>query len=61
MPPYFPCWTRCARTFGETAFLVFWGVAFPWAICLLFSVWFCFAYMADDDLGQDPEEGGGHA
>ena len=34
---------------------VFWGIAFPWGLCLLFSVWFCFVYMADDDLGQDRE------
>jgi hypothetical protein len=39
---------------------VFWSVVLPWAICLAFSVWFCFAYMADDDLGQDPEEDTGH-
>ena len=39
---------------------VFWSVVLPWAICLAFSVWFCFVYMADDDLGQDPEEGSGH-
>ena len=38
---------------------VFWGVAFPWGLCLLLSVWFCFRYMADDDLGQD-REGPGH-
>ncbi len=35
---------------------VFWSVTVPWAICLVFSVWFCFVYMADDDLGQDPDE-----
>ncbi|HJT79534.1 MAG TPA: DUF997 family protein [Gemmataceae bacterium] len=40
---------------------VFWSVVLPWALCLLFSVWFCFAFMADDDLGQDPDEGHGHA
>ena len=40
---------------------VFWGVVLPWGSCLAFSVWFCFAYMADDDLGQDPEEGEGRA
>jgi hypothetical protein len=34
---------------------VFWGIALPWALCLLLSVWFCFRYMADDDLGQDRE------
>jgi hypothetical protein len=40
---------------------VFWGIALPWSVCLVFSVWFCFVYMADDDLGQDPGEGPGHA
>jgi hypothetical protein len=39
---------------------VFWGVVLPWALCLAFSVWFCFAYMADDDLGRDPDEEAGH-
>jgi hypothetical protein len=38
---------------------VFWSVVLPWGICLAFTVWFCFAYMADDDLGQDPDEGDG--
>ena len=36
---------------------VFWSVVLPWGICLAFSVWFCFRYMADDDLGQDPGRG----
>ena len=35
---------------------VFWAVVFPWGLALLFSIWFCFFFMADDDLGQDPEE-----
>jgi hypothetical protein len=39
---------------------VFWCVVVPWLVCLLFSVWFCFAYMADDDLGHDPDEEPGH-
>jgi hypothetical protein len=40
---------------------VFWAVVLPWGLALIFSVWFCFAFMADDDLGQDPEEKGeGH-
>jgi hypothetical protein len=39
---------------------VFWVVVLPWGLALLFSVWFCFAFMADDDLGQDPDEGDGH-
>jgi hypothetical protein len=40
---------------------VFWAVVVPWGACIAFSVWFCFGYMADDDLGQDPEEGDGGA
>ena len=39
---------------------VFWGVVFPWVLCFGFSTWFCFGYMADDDLGQDPAEGADH-
>jgi hypothetical protein len=40
---------------------VFWSVVLPWGLCLLFSVWFCFGYMADDDLGHDPDERPDHA
>jgi hypothetical protein len=40
---------------------VFWGIAIPWVICVVFTVWFCFFFMADDDLGRDPDEGHGHA
>jgi hypothetical protein len=40
---------------------VFWSVVLPWGICLAFSVWFCFVYMADDDLGHDTEEGDSRA
>jgi len=40
---------------------VLWSVVLPWGTCLVFSIWFCFAYMADDDLGKDPDEGDGHA
>ena len=39
---------------------VFWSVVVPWALSLLFSIWFCFFYMADDDLGEDRPEGPGH-
>lgn len=39
---------------------VFWSVMVPWVLCLLFSIWFCFVFMSDDDLGHDPEEGTGH-
>jgi Protein of unknown function (DUF997) len=40
---------------------IFWSVVLPWILCFLFSIWFCFRYMADDDLGKDPEEGEMHA
>jgi len=39
---------------------VFWSVVLPWALCLTFSVWYCFVFMADDDLGQDVGEDSGH-
>ena len=39
----------------------FWGVALPWLLCVLFSAWFCFGFMADDDLGRDADPGDGHA
>ena len=40
---------------------VFWGVAVPWVLCFLFSIWFCFFYMADDDLGRDRAGDADHA
>jgi hypothetical protein len=39
---------------------VFWSVVAPWGICLVYSTWFCFWYMADDDLGEDRAGGPGH-
>jgi hypothetical protein len=40
---------------------VFWSVLLPWGGALIFGGWFCFGYMADDDLGQDPIESDPHA
>lgn len=40
---------------------VFWNVVVPWGLCLVFSVWYCFRFMADDDLGEDQAEGPDHA
>ena len=34
---------------------LFWGIGLPWILADIFTVWFCFFYMADDDLGEDPE------
>jgi hypothetical protein len=39
---------------------VFWGIVVPWGLCLVYSAWFCFVTMADDDLGQDQPEKSGH-
>ena len=35
---------------------LYWGIAAPWIAANLFTTWFCFAYMKDDDLGQNPDE-----
>ncbi len=35
---------------------VVWAIVLPWSVLLVFSGWFCFGFMADDDLGRDPEE-----
>jgi hypothetical protein len=40
---------------------VFWCVVLPWGMCGLFAAWFCFRFMADDDLGRDRDEGEPHA
>jgi hypothetical protein len=34
---------------------VFWGVGFPWLVADVFTVWLCFFYMKDDDLGEAHE------
>ena len=39
---------------------VLWSVVVPWGLCLIFTVWFCFFFMADDDLGEDRDEGAPH-
>lgn len=44
-----------ALIFGVPAWL-FWGIAVPWLVADLLTVWFCFGFMKDDDLGQAPEE-----
>lgn len=30
---------------------VFWGIALPWLVADIFTVWFCLSYMKEDDLG----------
>ncbi len=36
---------------------VFWGIVVPWTVCTLFSFWFSFGFMRDDDLGEEADEG----
>lgn len=36
------------------------SIVVPWVLCFGFTTWFCFFYMADDDLGQDRAEGDRH-
>ncbi|MDA1013030.1 MAG: hypothetical protein O3A00_01095 [Planctomycetota bacterium] len=42
---------------------LFWGIAVPWVLADLFTVWFCLCYMKNDELGHaDDEDGhGDHA
>ena len=42
-------------TFGMPSWVV-WGIAVPWIAADVFTVWFCFFYMKNDDLGVSPEE-----
>jgi hypothetical protein len=38
----------------------FWGIATPWILANVFTVWFCFRFMEDDPLeasAADPEQG----
>lgn len=39
---------------GVPAWL-FWGIGIPWLVADLFTTWFCFRFMADDDLGEAHE------
>jgi hypothetical protein len=32
---------------------LFWGIAVPWLIADLFTLWFCFFYMKDADLEEE--------
>lgn len=34
---------------------LFWGIFVPWIVADVFTTWFCFCYMKDDDLGEADE------
>ena len=37
---------------------VMWGIIVPWVACVLFGIWFAYAYMADDEvsMGSLPDD-----
>ena len=45
---------------GETPTLwgipswVVWGILCPWLLVNVFAFWFCFFFIRDEDLGEDP-------
>ncbi len=43
--------------FGIPTWL-FWGIFIPWIVADVFTTWFCFCYMKDDDLGEELENDG---
>lgn len=44
-----------STVFGIPAWL-FWGIGVPWLAADIFTTWFCFCYMKDDDLGEAHED-----
>ena len=44
-----------ATVFGVPAWL-FWGIVVPWLVADLFTIWFCWRFMKDDDLGAAGDE-----
>jgi hypothetical protein len=34
---------------------VFWGIIAPWGVCAVVACWFSYSFMADEDLGEDPD------
>lgn len=34
---------------------LFWGIFLPWLLADALTIWFCFFYMKDDDLGEAHE------
>jgi len=43
-----------STTLGIPTWL-FWGILVPWLVADVFTTWFCFFYMKEDDLGEAHE------
>ncbi len=37
---------------------LFWGIAVPWVVADVITIWFCFGFMQLDDLGETAEDDG---
>ena len=35
---------------------IFWGILAPWLVADVFTIWFCFFYMQDENLGEAGDE-----
>ena len=46
-----------STTWGLPTWL-FWGILIPWVAANIFTIGFCFFYMADDDLGETVDDTG---
>ena len=47
--------TAILKTVWGVPAWVFWGIVAPWLAANVFTFWFCFSFMADDDLGEETE------
>ena len=43
-------------TIGGIPAWIVWGVGAPWLLATVVTVWFCFAFMVDDELGEAADE-----
>ena len=43
------------NTIGGIPSWLFWGIVIPWILADLFTAWFCFCNVKDDDLGTAHE------
>lgn len=44
-----------STTMGIPTWL-FWGILVPWLVADVFTTWFCFCYMKEDNLGEAHED-----
>lgn len=47
--------SQIPTTFGIPSWVV-WGIGAPWIVADIFTTWFCFRFMRDDELGIAGDE-----